>query len=98
MDAGDVVRSAAGGALVTVRVRPRSRPGWEFAEGELRIGVKAAPVDGAATEEARRALAKALGVPPSRVSLHSGARSRIKVFAVAGITAEEMRSALRSNP
>ena len=98
MDARDVVRSAPDGVLVTVRVRPRSRPGWDVVEGELRIGVKAAPVDGAATDEARRALARAVGVPPSRVSLHSGARSRIKVFAVEGITAAEARSAFGSHP
>ncbi len=50
---------------------------------------------GAATEEARRALAKALGVAPSRVSLQRGERSRTKVFAAAGVDEEAARTALR---
>jgi hypothetical protein len=90
----DVVRAIPGGVLVDVRVRPRSRPGWEIAARSLVIRVAAAPVGGAATEEARRALAKALGVMPSRVSLHRGERSRTKVFAVAGMDAGEAKAAL----
>ena len=89
-----LVRTGPDGILVTVRVRPRSKPGSEVVEGELLIRVKAAPVEGAATEEARRALAKALGVSPSRVSLHSGARSRVKVFAVAGLNLTAGRAAI----
>jgi uncharacterized protein YggU (UPF0235/DUF167 family) len=90
----DVVRTIPGGVLVDLRVRPRSRPAWEIAARGLVIRVAAAPVGGAATEEARRALAKALGVTPSRVSLHRGERSRTKVFAVAGMDAGEARAAL----
>ncbi len=89
------VRAVPGGVLVEVRVRPRSRPGWEIAAGSLVIRVAAAPVGGAATEEARRALAMTLGVTPSRVSLHRGERSRTKVFAAADVDAEEARAALR---
>ncbi len=89
------VRAVPGGVLVEVRVRPRSRPGWKIAAGGLVIGVAAAPVGGAATEEARHTLAKTLGVTPSRVSLHRGERSRTKVFAAAGVDAEEARAALR---
>jgi hypothetical protein len=90
-----LVRAVPGGVLVEVRVRPRSRPGWKIAAGGLVIGVAAAPVGGAATEEARHALAKTLGVPSNRVSLHRGERSRTKVFAAAGVDAEEARAALR---
>ncbi len=89
------VRAVSGGVLVEMRVRPRSRPGWKIAAGGLVIRVAAAPVGGAATEEARHALAKALGVTPSRVSLHRGERSRTKVFAAAGVDAEEARAALK---
>ncbi|HYT81206.1 MAG TPA: DUF167 family protein [Actinomycetota bacterium] len=91
-----MVRQVPGGVLVQVRVRPRSRPGWEVAAGGLVLGVAAAPVGGAATEEARRALAKALGVAPSRVSLHRGERSGTKVFAASGVDAEAARAALSS--
>jgi uncharacterized protein len=89
------VRAVPGGVLVEVRVRPRSRPGWEIAAGSLVIRVAAAPVGGAATEEARRALAKALRVSPGRVWLHRGERSRMKVFAASGMDSEEAKAALR---
>jgi len=80
----------AGAALVTVRVRPRSLPGLEVRDGEIVIGVAAPPVDGRATEEARKALAAALGVSPGRLILRSGKRSRTKVFSVAGLARVEV--------
>src|SRR6266545_2533152 len=92
----DVVRAIPGGVLVDLRVRPRSRPGWEIAARGLVIRVAAAPVGGAATEEARRALAKALGVTPSRVSLHRGERSRTKLFAVTDDARQRSTSGNRS--
>ncbi|MFC4108089.1 DUF167 domain-containing protein [Micromonospora zhanjiangensis] len=46
----------------------------------LLIAVNAPPVDGRATEAARRALAAALGVRPATVTLRLGAASRDKVF------------------
>jgi uncharacterized protein YggU (UPF0235/DUF167 family) len=88
------IRAVADGVLVQVRVSPRSRPGWDTSGEGFVLRVAAAPVDGAATEEARRALAKALDVAPSRVSLHRGVRSRTKVFAVSGVTSAEASAAL----
>ena len=44
-----------------------------------------------ATEEARRALARALAVQPSSVTLRSGATARTKTFLVAGLSAAEVR-------
>jgi hypothetical protein len=77
------VRAVPEGVLVEVRVRPRSRPGWEISAGGLVIGVAAAPVGGVATEEARRALAKdprrdaQPGVAASRPALsYEGVRGR----------------------
>ena len=90
------VVAVPGGVLVEVRVRPRSRPRWEIDPSGLLIGVAAPPVCGSATEEARRAVAKALGVAPSRVSLHRGARSRTKVFAVSGVDLDAARAALQA--
>ncbi|MBY8872762.1 DUF167 domain-containing protein [Micromonospora sp. PLK6-60] len=73
---------------VAVRVKPgasRTRVGGRF-DGPhgpaLVIAVNAPPVDGRATEAARRALADALGVRPSVVSLRAGAASRDKLFLV----------------
>lgn len=88
------VRSAPGGALVGVRVRPRSRPGIEISAGAVVVRVAAPPVEGRATEEARRVLAEALGVAPSRVTLRQGRRSRAKVFAVEGLDAAAATAAL----
>jgi uncharacterized protein YggU (UPF0235/DUF167 family) len=75
---------------VAVRVKPGSaRPRVEGrVEGPhgpaLVIAVHAPAVDGRATEAARRALAAALEVSPSAVSLRAGAASRDKLFRVEG--------------
>jgi uncharacterized protein YggU (UPF0235/DUF167 family) len=77
---------------VTVRVMPRSgRTGVEGDRGEIRVRVRAAPDRGKATEEARRALAAALGIAPSRVRLLRGATSRMKVFEIDGFTADDLQ-------
>ncbi|MFI1193797.1 DUF167 domain-containing protein [Micromonospora sp. NPDC020750] len=73
---------------VAVRVKPgaaRARVGGRH-DGPhgpaLVIAVNAPPVDGRATEAARRALAEALGVRPAAVSLRAGSASRDKLFLV----------------
>lgn len=79
---------------VAVRVKPgaaRARVGGRH-DGPhgpaLVIAVNAPPVDGRATEAARRALADALGVRPATVALRAGAASRDKLFAVERPTPE----------
>ncbi|MDZ7577885.1 MAG: DUF167 domain-containing protein [Candidatus Nanopelagicales bacterium] len=70
---------------IATRVKPgaaRARVGGEGSEGELVIAVTERAVDGQATEAARKALARALGVAPSRVRLARGARSKIKLWEV----------------
>jgi uncharacterized protein len=75
---------------ITVRVTPRSaRPGVDVRDGRIVVRVQAPPVDGRATEEARRRLAEALGVPGSTVRLRSGAASRDKSFEVDGVDPDE---------
>ncbi|MGC4805803.1 DUF167 domain-containing protein [Micromonospora sp. DT233] len=73
---------------VAVRVKPgtaRVRVGGRH-DGPhgpaLVIAVTAPPVDGRATEAARRALADALGVRPAAVALRAGAASRDKLFVI----------------
>ncbi|MEV4491993.1 DUF167 domain-containing protein [Micromonospora coxensis] len=85
---------------VAVRVKPgasRARVGGRF-DGPhgpaLVVAVNAPPVDGRATEAARRALAAALGVRPAAVSLRAGAASRDKLFDVERAT-REVADALR---
>jgi uncharacterized protein YggU (UPF0235/DUF167 family) len=88
------IRSGGGLVLVAVRVRPGSRPGMNLTDGGLVIRVAAPPEKGRATEEARRALATALEVAPSRVNLRTGATARRKVFAVEGVDAVTARHRL----
>ncbi len=83
-------------ARISVRLTPRAGrsaiDGWD---GDvLRARVAAPPVDGKANDALLRLLAKALGVAPSRVTLVSGAQSRVKIVEVDGMTADVVRRAL----
>lgn len=83
-------------ATLSVRVVPRSsREGVAgFEEGVLRIRLNAPPVEGKANEALVRFLAKALGVPRSRVTLVTGERGRTKIVRIEGVTTEEAVAAL----
>ncbi|MQA25012.1 MAG: DUF167 domain-containing protein [Micromonosporaceae bacterium] len=79
---------------VPVRVRPdasRVKVGGRY-DGPhgpaLVVAVTAPPVDGRATDMALRAVAKALGVRASAVTLRVGAASRDKVLTVTGPSTE----------
>jgi uncharacterized protein len=85
------LRADASGAVVAVRVQPRSRP--EGLEGfvrdaagavRLRARLAAAPVDGKANDALLRLLAREWGVAPGRLSLVSGARGRNKAVLLQG--------------
>ncbi|CAN1546424.1 COG1872 Uncharacterized conserved protein [Paracoccaceae bacterium] len=77
----DLIHLAQPGAMLAVRVTPNARrAGVEVVDGQIRIGVTATPEDGKATEAARVALAKALGVAKSRLTLLRGATARDKLF------------------
>lgn len=73
---------------VAVRVKPgasRCRVGGAYPGPygpALVISVNVPPVDGRATEAARRALARALGIRHSTISLRAGAASRDKLFQI----------------
>jgi uncharacterized protein YggU (UPF0235/DUF167 family) len=83
-------RAVAGGVNVNVKVQPKSRrPGLggrvPAVDGErLRIGVAAAAEDGRANRAACAALAQALDLPASAVSVALGATSRDKTLRVTG--------------
>lgn len=69
------------GARLAVRVSPGARQDGIAREGDsLSIAVAAPPEDGRANEAVRGALARALGVAPSRLTLVQGATSRDKLF------------------
>jgi len=63
-------------------------------DGSLAVRVAAPPVEGRANEALRKAVAKALGVAPSRVTLVRGERSREKTLCVEGIDAAAVRARL----
>jgi uncharacterized protein YggU (UPF0235/DUF167 family) len=83
---------------VTVHVVPRANATSVSREpdGRVVIRVRVAPEGGRATEEARRALARALDVAPSRIALRTGARSRTKVFTVEGLSIGDVEVRLRA--
>jgi hypothetical protein len=82
--------------MVTVRVTPRSgRTAVEVGPAGITVRVRAAPEGGRATDEALRAIADALAVPPTDVRLVRGARSRTKVFEVRGLSADDLQVRLR---
>lgn len=77
-DLSDLARE---GATIAVRVTPNARqPGVERKDGQVLIRVSEPPEAGRATEAARAALAKAMGVAKSRLILVRGATSREKLF------------------
>jgi uncharacterized protein YggU (UPF0235/DUF167 family) len=83
--------------MITVRVTPRSgRTEVEAGSAGIIVRVRAAPEGGRATDEALRAIARAVGVPPTDVRLVKGVRSRTKVFEVRGITADDLQVRLRA--
>lgn len=91
------ITAAPDGASLEVRLQPRSsRRGVRgLREGALLLHVNAPPVEGRANEEARRLLAEALGVSRSRIRLAAGAKSRKKVFHVAGMEPGELGRLVR---
>jgi uncharacterized protein (TIGR00251 family) len=94
----DIVEVSANGVVVNVHVQPRA--GATQLTGRhgraLKVRVTAPPVDGRATDAARRALADALGVAPAAVSLLSGDHSRAKRFVVTGLAPDDAIARIRA--
>jgi uncharacterized protein (TIGR00251 family) len=82
--------------VIRVRVTPRSGRdeviGWQG--DELRVRVRAAPVEGQANEAVCRLIAKAVGVPYSAVEVVSGATSRTKTVRITGLDQDAVRARL----
>jgi len=93
-------------ARLAVRVRPgasRTKVGGSYGEGPdatLVVAVSARAVDGAATAAVLRAVAAALGVRPSQVSLVRGRTTRDKTLEISDPPADlDVRlSVLRLTP
>jgi uncharacterized protein len=81
-------------ALLTIRLTPRAARERLVAgaDGAFAAHVTAPPVEGAANAALCRLVAKAAGVPPSRVSVVRGARSRQKVVRIEGLDEASARA------
>ena len=81
--AEDLSHLALEGAEIAVRVTPKaSRDRIVVEEGQIRIYVTTVPEDGKANAAVQKLLAKALGLPKTRLTLIRGQTSRDKVFRV----------------
>ena len=69
-----------------------------FRDGVLRVRVTRAPVDGEANRAVLRLVARAIGVPLSRLTLASGERARRKRVTVEGIDTSELERRLAALP
>jgi uncharacterized protein (TIGR00251 family) len=84
--------SSAAGVRLEIRVTPRaSRTSVELRDGRVLVRVTAPPVDSAANEAVRDALADALDVPRRAVQIIRGQTGRQKIVQIAGIDAAELQ-------
>jgi hypothetical protein len=83
-------------ATLSVRVQPRaSRNEVAGLVGDtLKIRLTAPPVEGAANDACLAFLAKLFDLPPSRLAIIQGARSRTKVIRITGLTQDEVHARL----
>ena len=80
-----MAKRAPSAAKLSIRVilKPNAREAAVVGDGpSLRVSVKSPPVDGRANAEAAALIARAFGVPRSRVVLARGARGRTKQFEI----------------
>ena len=86
-----IVEARGADSVLHVHVQPRAgRTEVVGRHGDaLRVRVAEPPVDGRATEAARRAVAQAMGLSRSRVEVVSGETSRLKRFLLVGLEAGE---------
>jgi uncharacterized protein len=83
-------------ALLSIRVQPRAKRDEVVGEraGAIVIRLAAPPVDGKANAALTAFIAKAAGVPRSRVEIVRGASARDKVVRVTGVAEDALRCVL----
>ncbi|HSI73765.1 MAG TPA: DUF167 domain-containing protein [Fimbriimonas sp.] len=81
---------------LSIRVTARAGKNAVVLQGEVvKVWVTSAPTDGQANEAVIKALAKALGLAPSKLAIIRGGTSREKVVKVEELTLEEALARLR---
>ncbi|WGW05122.1 DUF167 domain-containing protein [Tropicibacter oceani] len=84
MKTPDLSDLATPGAVIAVRVTPKASRNTVARDGDvLRVHVTTVPEGGKATAMVQKLLAKALGVPKSRLLLIRGETARDKLFQIA---------------
>jgi uncharacterized protein (TIGR00251 family) len=83
--------------MLPVRVHPGARRNaiTGIHDGALKVSLTTPPADGRANQALVAFLAAELRIPRARVTLLTGAASRSKSLRIAGLSAEELRAALR---
>jgi len=83
-------------ADIAIRLQPRSKRDEVVGEraGAIVVRVTAPPVDGKANAALCAFVARAVGVPTSRVEVVRGQTSRDKVVRVEGVTGDQLRASL----
>jgi len=95
-----MLRSTAEGVTLAVRAQPGAKKTaitgiyGEGATAQLKIAVKAPPLEGRANLALIAFLAESLGVAKNAVELKAGELSRSKVFLLRGVTLEKAEAAL----
>ncbi len=85
-------------ARITVKVHPRARRSAVTGRlGEAwKLDLAAPPVDGKANDECIRFFAELAGVPRARVRIVGGAKGRMKLVEIDGISQEDLHRLLNA--
>ncbi len=88
------------GTLIDVRVLPRSSRNVieGVVDGQLKVRLTAAPVDGSANEALIKLLAGHFRIPKSSIVIVSGLRSRHKLVLLRGIDVAAVKARLEMRP
>jgi len=95
-----MLRSTAEGVTLAIRAQPGAKNTaitgvyGEGAAAQLKIAVKAPPLEGRANQELIKFLAERVGVAKNAVELKAGALSRSKVFLLRGVSLKRAQAAL----
>jgi hypothetical protein len=80
---------------IAVSVKPGSKqPGFALDGESIVLRIRERPIEGAANDACVRALAEHLHIAPSSITLERGTRSREKLFAIDGLTIDEIKTRL----
>jgi len=63
----------------------------------LKVKLRAPALEGRANEALRQFLSAALGIPPRRITLVQGEKSRQKLVGIEGLSLEETKARLRTD-